>query len=120
MSKRIAGKFELKSNGFELSCKGDFSCNLGADKREGMVDSRKVIGYSAKPQVPFIEGSISDFDDFSVTDFLNTTGATITIKAGNGKTFMLEDAWYAGEGDISLEKGEVQCRFEGMDAEEMG
>jgi hypothetical protein len=85
-----------------------------------MVDSKRVIGYSEKPQVPFIEGMISDYSDFSVKDLTATDGATITIKAGNGKTYMLEDAWYAGEGDIDLEKGEVQVRFEGMDAEEMG
>lgn len=121
MGERIAGFFELKSDGFVLSAKGSFTVNLGQPKREGILDSRKVVGFGEKPQVPFIEGAITDFSDTHVKDdILNVTDATITIKAGNNKTYMLENAWYAGDGNIDMEKGEIQVRFEGLDAEEMG
>lgn len=121
MGTRIAGLFELKANGTTLSAMGTFTFNLGQPKREGVRDSRSTVGYTEMPQTPYLEGAITDYSDLYVKeDILNATDATVTLKAGNGKTYMLENAWYAGDGDIDMEKGEVQVRFEGLDAEEMG
>lgn len=118
---RIAGMIEIKSNGFILSGQGTFTGNLGQPKREGVRDTRKTVGYAEVPQTPFLEGSIIDFNTTHVKDdLLNLTNATITIKAGNNKTYMWEKAWFAGEGNIDFDKGLIEARFESIDAEEMG
>lgn len=115
MGQRIAGYFELKMNGSTLSARGDFTVNLGAPKREAVLGSRTVDGYTEKVQAPMIKGEITDFSDTHVNDdILLATDATVTIKAGNGKTYMLEEAWYSGDGEINVGTGTVQIEFTGV------
>jgi hypothetical protein len=119
--KRIAGFFEIKYNGISVNGRGDFTFNPGQPKREALISSRTVDGFSEKVQAPTLKGMITDFGDLHVVDdILNMVGATVTVKSGNGKTYMLEDAWYSGDGEISFENGTVQFECTGVSAEEMG
>jgi len=121
MGKRIAGFFELKHNGTTLSARGTFTINLGRPKRDGVVSSRSVDGFTEVVQIPSCKGMITDFDNLHVIDdILEMTDATVTIKAGNGKTYMIEDAWFSADGEVDVEKGTVQFECQGLGAEEMG
>jgi predicted heme/steroid binding protein len=57
---RRAGRIYFKVDGTQYDAKGSFSYNLGADKRDGIVGADGVHGYKAMPQVPFIEGAVTD------------------------------------------------------------
>ncbi|QBR31889.1 MULTISPECIES: phage tail tube protein [Pseudomonas] len=116
---RIGGTIALKVNGDIYFAKGSFTYNLGKPKREGVVGADVVHGYKETPQVPFIEGEITDRNELSLEDLVTLDEATITLELANGKVIALSDAWYAGEGTGNTEEGNIACRFEGMSCEEV-
>jgi len=116
---RIGGIIALKINGDIYFAKGSFTYNLGKPKREGVVGSDVVHGYKETPQVPFIEGEITDRNELSLEDLVTLDDATITLELANGKVITLSEGWYAGEGTGNTEEGSIACRFEGMSAEEV-
>ena len=114
-----SGMIELRVNGEVQDAAGSFTYNLGNPKREAKVGHDRVHGYKTTPQVPFIEGEITDRKDLDVSALQNITDATLTLRLANGKTVVLQNAWYAADGDIGTEEGNVQVRFEGLKAEEI-
>jgi len=116
---RRAGTIFFKVDSTQYDAKGNFTYNLGAPKREGIVGADKIHGYMEKIQVPFIEGEITDRADLDVEALLNLDGVTVTLELANGKTVLLRDAWYAGEGTVGTEEANIQVRFEGLGAEEV-
>lgn len=116
---RRSGTINIQVNGKVYDAVGEFSYNLGQPKREALVGPDRVHGYKELPQQPMIEGEIRDASDLDVASFLNLTDATITIELANGKTIMLRQAWYAGDGNIATEEANVEFKFEGMSCEEV-
>lgn len=116
---RRAGVITLSVNGTRYDAKGSFSYNLGAEKREGMVGADRTHGYKAMPQIAFIEGEITDANDLDLRQLLEISDATVTLQLANGKTIVLRDAWFAGEGTVGTEEANIAVRFEGKDAEEV-
>lgn len=115
----VGGIIELKVNGEIQNAKGNFKYNLGKQKREAIVGADRVHGYKGLPQAPYIEGEITDRSNLDVEAFLNIDNGTITLSLANGKVIVLKEAWYAADGDIETEEGNIQVRFEGMSAEEV-
>ena len=75
--KKIGGLIFLKVDGELLKAKGSFSYNLGIPKREAVLDAGGAIaGYKETPQVPFIEGSISDYKEFDLARLLKMEEVT--------------------------------------------
>lgn len=116
---RRAGLIFIKVNGLQYDAKGEFTHNLGAVKREGVVGADGVHGYKETPQVPYIEGKITDKRTLVLSDLLGMVDATVTLEEANGKTVVLQEAWYAGDGNVTSGEAEVDFRFEGMRGEEI-
>ena len=116
---RVGGLIALKINGDLEKAKGNFTYNLGAPKRDGVIGADVVHGYKEVVQIPFIEGEITDHRGMSLEALLLTDEATITLELANGKVIALREAWYAGEGTGNTEEGNVAVRFEGLSAEEI-
>lgn len=110
----------LKVNGDVYNVKGNVAYNLGLPLREGVVGADRVHGYTEKPQIPFLEGEISDTPELRLKDLLGVTDATVTAELLNGKVIVLRNAWFAGEGTGNSEEGNIAFRFEGMSAAEVG
>jgi len=116
---RIAGEIYIKVDGAMLAAKGSFTYNLGKAKRETIYGSNnKPLGYKEMPNGPKIEGALTDTADFDLEAFLELDEATVTLELANGKVIVLSDAWYAGEGDVNTEEGEVTVLFNGLDCKE--
>lgn len=118
MAERRGGIIELKVGSDLYECKGNFTANLGAPKREGIVGSSGVTGYKETPQVAFIEGACTDRGGLSIQRLVNITDATVYLKLATGKLVTLSRAWYAGDGNITTDEGEVNIRFESAIGEE--
>lgn len=116
---KIAGLIFIKVDGVQYRAKGNYTYNLGKPKREGVAGADGVHGYKETPQIPFIEGEITDSKDLDLSKFLEIDGATVTLELGNGKVILLRDAWNASEGTGNTEEGNISVRFEGMSAEEV-
>lgn len=119
MSNRIGGIIELKVNGSTFNAKGNFTYNIGRNMREGIVGADRVHGYKETPQIPFIEGEITDRAGLSLEALVGLTDATVMLRLANGKLIVLRQAWYAGEGTGNTEEGNIPFRMEGMSGEEV-
>lgn len=117
---RIGGLIFVKVNGEVLKAKGAFTYSLGIPKREAVMDAGGgVAGYKETPQVPYVEGAMTDSDALDLKAILEMKDATVTIELANGKTIVLRQAYCASEGQVSTEEGEISIRFEGFSAEEI-
>jgi len=119
MNRRVGGIILFKIDGELFQAKGEFTYNLGVAKREGVVGQDQVHGFKEMPQIPFIEGSITDSDELDLESFLNLRDVTCTLELANGKVVVLRDAWFAGDGNVTTSEGEIEVRFEGLRAEEV-
>lgn len=116
---RRAGTLTIQHNGQIMDAVGSFSYNLGRSLKTAEVGHDRVHGYKELPQVPFIEGEIRDSSDLDLAALCDLDDATLTLVLANGKTIMLREAWYAGEGTGNTEDANIQYKFEGMSAEEI-
>ena len=118
-SQRRGGLIQVQVNGEVHDAKGSWTYNLGRSKREAIVGADAIHGFKESPQVPFIEGEITDRGTLDLAVLVSITGATVTLTLANGKVIVLRDAWFAGDGTGNSDEGNVAVRFEGMGAEEV-
>lgn len=116
---RRGGIIFLKINGEIYSAKGNFTYNIGAPKRDAIVGADAIHGYKEVPQIPFIEGEITDNPNVDLELLVKTENATVTLELANGKVISLREAWYAGEGTGNTEEGNIGARFEAISGEEI-
>lgn len=116
---RIGGTIQVTINGKVYSPKGEFTYRINKKKREGMTTAVDVPGYIETPLIPFLEGEITDSKNLDVQALQEVEDATITLLLANGKTVVFEHAWYAADGDIGTQEGNIQVRFEAKSAEEI-
>ena len=109
---RRAGRVYLKIDGALHDAKGSFSYNLGRDKRDGIVGADGIHGYKETPQIPYIEGAITDRGDLDLDALARQDNVTVTLELVNGKTIVLANAWYAGEGTVTTGEAEIAVRWE--------
>ena len=116
---RRAGVLYLRIDGVQYDARGSYTYSLGPPKREAIVGADGVHGYREMPQVPYVEGEITDARDLDVAALQGLTESTLTLELASGKSVVLRDAWYAADGTVTTEQGAVQVRFEGLSAEEI-
>ncbi len=116
---RRAGIIEVQTNGEVLDAKGNFSYNLGKPKRDAIVGADGIHGFAEVPQVPFIEGEITDRGTLDLGALVTMEDATVTLRLANGKVIALREAWFAGEGTGNSEQANIAVRWEGAGAEEI-
>lgn len=119
MNRRVGGILSLKIGGELYSAKGEFSYDLGIPKRTAVVGADGVHGFSEKPKVPFIEGAITDNDALDLKALQTTRDVTATLELANGKVMVLRECWYASDGVVKSDEGEIPLRLEGMSADEV-
>ena len=113
------GLLSLKSDGEILDALGNFDYGFGTQKREAIVGADRVHGFSETPQVPYVEGEITDRKTLGLRKMFDAQDVTVTLELRSGKTVVLRSAWYAGDAKSSTEKGNVMVRWEGLSLEEL-
>jgi hypothetical protein len=109
---RRAGRVFLKVDGELFDAKGSFSYNLGQDKRDGIIGADGIHGYKETPQIPYIEGAITDRGDLDLEKVCLQDNVTVTLELVSGKTIVLANAWFSGEGTVTTEEAEIAVRWE--------
>lgn len=117
---RRGGQIQVQVNGVLYQAKGEFTYSLGRPKRDAIVGSdNRVHGFKETGQVPYIEGKFTDAGDLDLNALLVLQNATVTLALANEKMIVLSGAYYASEGEVTTEEGEISVRFEGTEAEEV-
>ena len=118
---RVGGVITVRIDSEIQRGKGSFTVRPSMEKKEAVVGNEKngsaVHGYKSENMVPFIEGTITDNTNFDIEALIKMDGVTATVELATGKTFILRNSWYAGEGELSTEEGEIQLRLEGSHGE---
>ena len=109
---RRARLITLQIDGQVYEAKGDFSYNLGHNARTAIIGADGVHGYSEAPQAAYIEGAVTDSSDLDLAKLVDSDGVTVTLRLNNGKTIVLPNAWFAGDGTASTNEAEISIRFE--------
>lgn len=109
---RRAGTIYVRVDGERIEAKGSFSYSLGLPKRDAIIGSDGVHGFSETAQVAFIEGATTNHRDLDLEKLFLQDGVTVTLEEANGKVVSLSDAWFAGEGTVATEEGEIAVRWE--------
>ena len=109
---RRAGLIWVQINGQRIEAKGTFTIGAGQPARNPIIGADGVHGYAETPQVAYVEGAMTDSPDLDTVALRQTTNATVTVELNNGKTWVYEDAWYAGEGAMTTDESEIAFRFE--------
>ena len=119
VNRRVGGVILFKLDGEIFQAKGEFTYDIGAPKRDAVVGSDGVHGFKEMPKVPFIEGALTDSDQLNLTSLLNFRDGTATLELANGKVIVLREAYYAGDGQVKTDEGEINLRIEGVRGEEI-
>lgn len=117
---RVGGIIELTVAGEIQRAKGNFTYNHGRPIKEAVIGSDAAHGYKELPQIAFVEGEITNHKELNVETLLDRKDITVVLSQPNGKIFVLQDAWFAGEGSVQTEEGNIAVRFEGILGEETG
>ncbi len=112
---RRGGILSAKLDGISFAAKGNFTINYGRPLREAIIGADRIHGLKETQQVSSIEGAFTDSPELDINALLNVTDTTFTLELGNGKTLVLRSAWFAGEGTMTTEEGEIAIRFESAD-----
>lgn len=118
-NRRVGGILLFKLDGQLYQAKGEFTYDIGVEKRDAVVGADGVHGFKEVPKVPFIEGAITDNDELDIEALFRFRDGTATIELANGKVVVLREAWYAGPGTVASEEGEIALRIEGIRGEEI-
>lgn len=110
-ARTIGGLVGIKANGQTYKAVANFTFNQGLPMRTALVGSVSVDGYTETPQSAFIEGEIRDGSDVDLEALVKMTDATVTAELANGKTFVLANAWYEGEGTGNTQESNFPFRF---------
>lgn len=113
-SNALGGTAFLKVDGTQYLLRGNFKVYPNNKERTGVAGADGVHGYTEKYDVPSIEGDISDTGGLSIQGLLNITNSTVTLELVNGKTYMLSNAWYAGQANLNGVDGSLPVKFEGL------
>ena len=117
---KLAGTSFLQIDGDKNWAVSDDSVSYatGGPKREAVLSSSGVAGYSEKPTVPYIEGSFLDIPERDFDLLSRMSSVTVQLDKPNGRSVILSQAWYAGdyEGDTD---GKRKFRFEGKRGREV-
>jgi hypothetical protein len=109
---RKAGRIQLTVDGVMYEAKGDFTVNTGVELREAIVGADRVHGYKATPQVASIEGALTDSGDLDTIALRMMTNVNVFLQLDNGKSWLLEDAWFSGESGMTTGEGEIPVKWE--------
>lgn len=115
---RVGGIIHVQFNGEVQQARGNWTYNLGRPVRAAVIGADGVHGFTETPQVPFIEGEITDRQDLDLAALVILRDATVTLELANGKMIVLGGAYFASEGTGNSQEGNIACRFEGDEAEE--
>jgi hypothetical protein len=118
MTQRRAGIIRVTVDGELQDAKGEFTVGFGTPKRTAVIGSSGVQGFTEEPQVAFIEGALTDRGNMNLKALFELDDASATVEWANGKTFVLRNAWYAGDGTVTSGEAEIPFRMEGPSGEE--
>ncbi|MBB5414108.1 phage tail tube protein [Paraburkholderia atlantica] len=110
---RLAGTATLTVDGQNYLLVGDFEYNPSTVTRESLVGMDTVHGYSEKPRVGSISGTLRDTGGLTVADLNSMTNSTVVAELANGKTIIGRNMWTVEDQTVKSTDATVEVKWEG-------
>ena len=111
MSQRRGGIIQVQVDGVIQDAKGEFEYDLGHPQRSPIEGVDGIHGFTEKPKVSYIKGTITDRQTLNLASLVDTEDATVTLVLANGKTIVLREAWFQAQGTGKTNEGEIEVEF---------
>lgn len=115
---RLAGTAFLSVDGVSYMLSGDFEYNPSTVSRESLVGMDGPHGYSEKPVVGHISGTLRDSGGLSVVSLNQMTNVTVTAQLANGKTIVGRNMWTVENQTVKSTDATIEVKWEGMSVSE--
>ena len=115
---RLAGTAYLSVDGVTYMLAGDFAYSPSKVSRESLVGMDGVHGYSEKPSVGHISGTLRDSGGLRLADINAMSNVTVTAELANGKTIVGRNMWTVDTQEAKATDATVEVKWEGFDVSE--
>jgi len=105
--KPVGGTVYVQIDGRQVAAKGNWTFNIGNPKQE-----QQQHGITSMWQPSKLEGVITDVEEEDMDALTQLQGATLTLELQNGKTWVMREGSFTGDGDATTEAGEIAVTFE--------
>jgi hypothetical protein len=113
MSKLIGGNASLYINGEIFSSDGEFTANILDVNREAVVTAEGDVCYTEEPVPSTISGNLFLTEKLRPETVKSMVDGTVQIVLRTGKTVMLSQAFYSGDGAVDVKAGTMAVEFMG-------
>lgn len=114
-----AGLKSLRINGVVYRAVDECTYNLGGIRAEELLGQDAFHGYKEIPIAATCEVGIRDDDSLDVAALKAVEGAALILDLRSGKSVVLNNARFAGEGSQTTGEGVITARFVAESAREV-
>lgn len=114
MAKRLGGVCYLKIDGKTITVKGDGEAPLSHVKRESLVGTSGVAGFSETPVAPYIKVTAYKDASIVISTLAKGTSMTAQMEFADGSVYVLTDAFLAGDPPAVKDSGEISIELNGL------
>jgi hypothetical protein len=111
---QIGGQAFFKVNGVSYSTNGEFTGNILNTKKEPVTSSDGQVHYTSSVIPSTISGDLFLTEDLNPNFITSVTNAVIEVELVNGKSVLLTDAFYSGDGSTTVVDGTIGVEFSGI------
>ena len=115
---RLAGIAYLSVDGQSYMLSGDLTYKPSTVERESLIGQDRPHGYSEKPAVGSISGTLRDAGALTVANFNAMTNVTVTLELANGKTIIGRNMWTVESQEVKTADATFEVKWEGFTVEE--
>jgi hypothetical protein len=112
-TRRIGGRVAIRVGGKVIDAPGEFTFRLGQPVREAALGPAGPVGYLEEPGTAMIEGDVYFLAVEDIDALIYGDDQTVQIDLATGVQFVLEGAWFSGEGEFSTTDGTVAAQWTG-------
>lgn len=110
---RIGGRIAVRVNGKVIESPGEFTFQAGQPVRTVALGADGPVGYLEEPGTAMIAGEVYFLTLDDVDAIINGEEQTVQLDLAAGKQFVLEGAWFSGDGEFDVTKGTLKAEWTG-------
>jgi hypothetical protein len=119
MTNKVGGIAYIKVDGKQFLLRGNLKYGPADRERETVAGMDQVHGFKEMVKTPFVEMDLTDTAGLNVKKFQEMTDVSVVVELGNGKQFVLSNAWCVTAPEVDASEGQFTVRFEGLRGEEI-
>ncbi|ANA14169.1 phage tail tube protein [Acetobacter oryzifermentans] len=108
----LAGLATLTINGVSFNVVGELQWQPSGNQNETLKGQSAVEGFSAMPNQGFIQATLRDRRDVSISDLQGGSGFNVVAVQANGKVITCVNGWQVEAINVNTQEGTFEFRVE--------